>query len=391
MSNTEKTSMVGVLGASGYTGRLVVGECIRRGHRPIVIGRDGRRTREALEAAGIDVEREVADIRVADVEHIDDLRAVFGDLDVLLTTVGAFERLGHAVLEAAITTGTHYVDSTGEQSFMRWAYGERDDVARSSGVVAVPAAGFDFLPGDLLANLAAAAVGWTDEVHVAYAVRSPRGPLSAASGGTRRTIAELVDRPGVALDHGELVDERAGQSRRLAWFPRPVGPRHAAGIPGGEPITVPRHVPGVRTVRTYVAIPGWQAEALQFAGSLAGFGPARRLMTRALVRGTTGTTGPTADRRRSTRWGCVAEARGRDGVARAWAYGHDVYGLTAVAMVVVAEQLLEGVDGAGVLPPASLRPAAESLDLLATRSDLRWSIARPDDGPESGFDASGDH
>lgn len=367
--------LIGVFGAGGYTGRLVVAECIRRGHRPVVIGRDVARVRAALVDDAVDVEHELTAIRAADVTHPETLRAAFQDLAVVVTTVGPFDLLGHEVLDAAIDTGTHYVDVTGEQPFIRWAYGQRDAAVRAAGIVAVPAAGFEFLPGDLLADLAAGAVSWPDEVHVAYTVPSRGGVQRALSAGTRRTVLTLLDRPGVALERGELVEERAGEVRRLAWFPRPVGPRHAAGIPGGEPISVPRHVPGLRTVRTYLAVPGWQAELLQLAGNVARWGPTRRALVRVLGGGQ---GGPSPVRRRVTRWGVVAEAEGTDGVARAWAYGHDPYGLTATAAVVVGEAIMTGEVTPGVLPPAAVGAPGQLLDELARRSDLRWSVARPE-------------
>jgi short subunit dehydrogenase-like uncharacterized protein len=370
-----RPATLGVLGASGYTGRLVVAEGVRRGHAVVALGRDPNRVRSRLEADGIDVDGDLAGVRTADVGDPDGLRASLAGLEVLLTTVGPFDQLGRDVLDAAIDTGTHYVDVTGEQPFIRWAYDERDTAARAAGISAVPAAGFDFLPGDLLAGVAGAAGAEPAEIHVAYIVPGSGGLLRVASAGTRRTAATMLDRPGVALDRGELIEERIAEARRLAWFPRPVGPHHAAGIPGGEAISVPRHVLGVRTVRTYLAMPGWQAEATQVLGAAARWGPLRRRLTAVLERGS---GGPSEERRRTTRWGCVAEARGRDGVARAWAYGHDLYGLTATAMVVVGEALVEGGVGAGVVPPAAVGAPGEVLDRIAARSDLRWSVSRPD-------------
>lgn len=362
-----------VLGASGFTGRLVVAECLRQGHHPVLIGRDPQRIE-----ASIDNDVEVAAIRRADVGDPTALREALDGVDVVLTTVGPFAQLGHDVLDAAIDTGTHYVDSTGEQPFIHWALTERDVAARDAGVVAVPAAGFDFLPGDLLASLAAGAVAWPSQVHVAYTVPSSGRSARRVSAGTRRTISAQLGRPGLAFEHGELIEEMPFESRRLAWFPRPVGPRHAAGIPGGEALTVPRHVADVRTVRTYLAVPSWKAEFGQMGANLARWAPARRVIRRALERGS---SNPSPEVRTQTRWGCVAEVEGQDGVARAWAYGHDVYGLTAVSMVAVAEEILAREPLAGVRSPAAVSDPGELLDTIAARSDLRWSVARPEPEP----------
>ena len=47
-----------------------------------------------------------------------------GPGDVLVSTVGPFQRYGEAALSAAIDTGAHYVDSTGEAPFIRRVFGE---------------------------------------------------------------------------------------------------------------------------------------------------------------------------------------------------------------------------------------------------------------------------
>jgi short subunit dehydrogenase-like uncharacterized protein len=362
-----------VLGPSGYTGRLVVAECVRQGHRPILVGRDAARVRRVLDDEVPEFSH--PEVRLADVTDESALQAALQDVDLVITTVGPFDRLGRSVLDAAIATGTHYVDVTGEQPFLRWALTDRDVAANEAGVVAVPAAGFDFLPGDLLAALAAGAVSWPREVHVCYTIPSMVRFARRSSAGTRRSVAGLLGSRAVALEDEELAEELPFEHRRLAWFPRPVGPRHAASIPGAEPLTVPRHVPGVRTVRTYLAMAGWQAEVAQMGANAARWSPARRAARWFLERGE---GGPSEQVRTQTRWACVAEAEGRDGIGRAWAYGHDVYGLTAVAVVAVAEAILHGAPPAGVLSPAMIHQPGELLDTISARCDLRWALARPD-------------
>jgi hypothetical protein len=173
---------------------------------------------------------------------------------------------------------------------------------------------------------------------------------------------------------GSRRTERLGEARRLAWFPKPVGPRHAAGTPGIEALTLPARFPSLRVVRTYLAMPSWQAEATQFLGSVGRLPSLRAFLDRitADARG-----GPDEGMRAETRWGCVAEAAGRDGVARAWAYGHDIYGFTAVSSVLAASRVLEGDCPAGVIGAADLGEPALLLDALADATDLRWSVTRP--------------
>ncbi|MGH3441042.1 MAG: hypothetical protein ACRDUY_03150, partial [Nitriliruptorales bacterium] len=175
--------------------------------------------------------------------------------------------------------------------------------------------------------------------------------------------------------------------------------------PGAEPLLVPRHVPGVSEVRTYLALPGVAADAAQVAARLASTGPVKTLLRLLL---TLGPEGPSAARRQRTRWACVAEAvapraggddsqppvarawaRGGDKprdpvparrsnpppVARAWARGRDVYGLTGEIVALGADLLLrEGPRGRGVAAPAEAFDARGFLDELAAVTSLRWEL-----------------
>ena len=361
---------IALLGASGFVGSLVAGALAAEQTPFVAVGRSRDRLETAVRAAGAtDVS-----IRVADADDAASLRSVLQGVELAISAIGPFDRTGRAVVDAAIAAGVHLVDLAAEQPYLRWAVEERDDDARRAGVTVVPGAGFFGLPGDLLANIAAGAVRTPREVHVAY-ILPDRRMLGATSAGTRRTLATLLGEEGVAFDRGGPVSDLPGEARRLAWFPRPIGPAHAAGIPGGEPITVPRHIPGVRTVRTYLALPSWRAELLQMVANAARYEPVRRRLVRRLDRRS---GDPSEVRRTAIRWGCVAEVQGDDGVARAWAYGHDPYRLAAAAAVATAAAVLTGRADAGVLPPALAEGPSELLDELSVRTDLRWSIVRPE-------------
>lgn len=339
----------------------------RRGVPIVAAGRDPDRVERAV--AGVGTIEGVRRVDVTEPHTVDDLAA---DVDVLATTVGPFVELGQAPYEAAIRSGCHYLDSTGEQPFVRWAY--EHPMAGETSSTLIPACGFDSVPGDLLSAVAADSVEAPVEVHVSYLVRG-RGIVVSA--GTRRTIGELLPGGGVSYRDGELVDEGFAERRRLAWFPKPVGPHHAAGFPGCEPLMVPRHVPGVRDVGTYFALPTALAEAGQFMARLARFEPVQDVVRRLL---TLGPEHPSESTREGTRWGCVAEVRGEGRrIARAWAYGHDIYGFTAEMMALAAERLAAGDSrSVGASSPAQAFPVAEVLDELAVVTDMRWSVREPD-------------
>lgn len=363
-------------GATGELGRAVAGALDDRGLPFVPAGRSARRLRAVTDAFERARDPVVAGRPAG-------LAAAATDAAVLVSTVGPYLEHGRPLARAAVEAGTAYVDAAAEQPFVAWVHRELDAAARRHGVTAVPGAGLHSLIGDALVDAAApeSAAGGGDAsaraVHVAYAVPHRGGMLRALPRGARRSVARLLGRRGRTLVRGEERWELMGEARRLAWFPRPLGPHHAAGIPGGEVVMVPRHLPGVGAVRTYVALPTWQAELLQLAAGAARWQPVRRVLARVLERG----AGPDARARGAIRWACVAEVAGApddDGrdLARAWAYGHDPYATAAASVAMIAARVGAGDTPPGARAPAELAPGSRLLDELTTRTDLRWSVTR---------------
>ncbi|MCC5948126.1 MAG: hypothetical protein JJT89_06685 [Nitriliruptoraceae bacterium] len=274
--------------------------------------------------------------------------------------------------------------------------------AQADSPVVVPGAGLQPALGLLLAALAADATGDPVDVAVTYALPDDAWPVSGAGPARRRVAArELTDPPEV-LEDGTLLVEPLAEHRRLAWFPRPVGPRHAVAIPGTEPQLLADALPSLRTARTYLALPGWRAEWLQFAGNLARWEPTRRRLVARLERPS---DRDGEEHARQRRWACVVEARGAAGVARAWAYGRDPEQCTAQLAATLVGRLSDHLLGVPSRPvPADADPARAGavtsarathdrprerlpsqldrpgaiLDEVAAHTGMRWSIARPD-------------
>ncbi|GGI05104.1 hypothetical protein [Egicoccus halophilus] len=335
-------------------------------------GVTGRRLAESLQAAGHVVTRVPADADVAAV------RAAGADLAVLaVRDVADRAALMHRLVAAGTSVLDAGADALPSGGPADDAYERLDAAARAGGVVAVPAAGAGL--GDLLAAAAAEAVRGPREVHVCWAFPDRGGWRRALAPGYRATAAGRVTGPLSGPVEGRGVqEERTGEIRRLAWFPRPIGPAHAAVVPGPEAQAVPRHAPAVRVARTYLAMPAWRAELLQATATLARHPRVHRLIDRRWSPGGDPVVGPDA-----VRWACVAEAAGSDGVARAWANGRDPVGLGVGTVVALAAAVLAGHCDAGALPPARVDVPTALLDRLAAATRLRWSLIRPRpaDGP----------
>jgi len=335
-----------VYGASGYTGRLVVAEARRRGLDLVLSGRDGTKLR-ALARAG-----ETA--RAAALDDRDALRHAFAGAAAVINCAGPFTRYGEPVLRAAIDTGVHYVDTTGEQGWIRRVFERHDDAARAAEVAAIPAVGFDYVPGDLICRLVADGLEPLDELVLAYGVQG-----FGATRGTMHSALEAVRAEGPRRPR-----------RQSFTFPEPLGRQVMADYPCGEVVTVPRHT-RVRTLTPLITATAF-APSPALAGAvpfvlpglaLALRTPAKALLDLAIDRLP---EGPSEEDRRGARWTIAAVARGADGATRRGVVrGADVYGLTAVTAVHSAALLAApGFDRSGALSPASAFDPAAFLEAL---------------------------
>lgn len=327
-----------VLGGTGFTGRLVVEEARRAGLPLRLVGRR-RSALEELAQAG-------EDVRVADATDESALREAFGGASVVASLAGPFLDVGLAPVAAAVSVGAHYLDTTGEQAFARQVHERFADAP----VAVLSSFGFDYVPGDLAARLAAQQVeGPIDEIVVAYSVQGV-----GTSRGTRRTIATVMGQDQVTYLDGRLVPSRFGARTRKVRFP--FGVKTVVEWGGTEPLTVPRHTK-VRNVHSFLRAPA----AASLGGHLGPFlAPALRRLSRI------GPFGPSVESRRKSRFAVVAEATGPSGTGRAVLTGSDVYGLTARLIVQAAQALLAGeARGTGVLAPAEAFDARLLVERLA--------------------------
>ncbi|MFJ9867523.1 alpha/beta fold hydrolase [Streptomyces sp. NPDC101165] len=199
--DTNMTSRIVLLGASGYTGGLVLDAMLGRGLEPVLAGRNPT-TVSALAA-----QHGGLDHAVADADDPATVRKLLRPGGVLVTTVGPFERYGHSPARAAVEAGAHYIDSTGEVGFVRALRDRCHDRARETGSVLLPAFGYDYVPGILAGTLAARQGG--DAVRALDIGYFATGPLlHGLSQGTRATMRDGLTLPSARWNQRRLVEER---------------------------------------------------------------------------------------------------------------------------------------------------------------------------------------
>jgi short subunit dehydrogenase-like uncharacterized protein len=354
----SRTGPIVVYGASGYTGRLIARELARRGAELTLAGRD----RQKLESVAAALEAEPA-VAAVPLDDRDGLRGLLEGAGAVIACAGPFTLHGEPVLEAAVEAGTHYVDTTGEQPFIRAAFDRFGARAEEAGAALVSGMGFDYAPGDLIAALAAEGLGPLEEVTLAYSVRN-FGPTR----GTALSALEMMSAGDVEWVDGGYREADRSVGRGEFDFPSPIGRRRVGRYPAGEQITVPKHVE-TRAVRTLIdlrALMGVDLGPLA-APAMAAAGYAMQTPLRAAIAGLVDRLpeGPDEDARRAARYTIVCEARGAGGGRRGIVRGSDVYGITAVCTVEAALRMATpGFEGKGALAPAQAFDPADFLGTL---------------------------
>jgi short subunit dehydrogenase-like uncharacterized protein len=351
---------VAVYGATGYTGRLVAAELARRGAELVLAGRNA--TKLAALAAEMGAGARTAAVSLDDPGG---LRELLEPCAAVIACAGPFTVHGEPVLAAAADTGTHYLDTTGEQEFIARVFERYGERGERSGAALVSGMGFDYVPGDMIAALTAAGMMALDEIVIAYSVRG-----FGMSRGTMRSALRIAAGGDVEYRDGAWRPSSGGVGRGTWQFPPPVGTQRMIHYPSGEQITVPRHV-DVGTVSTmFSASTVMQSDRLAPAAS--GLMPFARLAMRTPLRRAGDALigrlpeGPGEGARKKSRFMIVCEARAPGGRRRRGTItGSDVYGLTA--FVIVHAALLAaapGYGGRGALAPSQAFDPRDFLSAL---------------------------
>lgn len=238
-----KDIKVVIYGASGYTGEHVMWKLAERGIPFIAAGRNRRRLEQRIAA-----QAELAGARYEIVEVGHDeaaLRRLFAGREIVVNLVGPFAQFGEPVIEAALASGCHYFDTSGEQD---WKILIRERYAKAfaeKGLLLSPACSAMWIAG-LLAAEAVLETPGIDSVDIVYAAA---GVPSAAS---TLSFMRMCCQPQFRLVHGRLD----------AWAPATNFPVAVPGVHeiltalpwsgGGESVFF-QDDPRVRNCQTLIA------------------------------------------------------------------------------------------------------------------------------------------
>jgi short subunit dehydrogenase-like uncharacterized protein len=335
---------IAIYGASGFTGGLIARELKELGADFLLAGRDARKLEPlSAELGGVP-------FKAVPVDDPDELREMLEPCSVVVACAGPFSLHGEPVVAAAADTGTHYLDTTGEQPFMRMVFDRYGERAAETGAALVSGMGFDYLPGDMIAALTADGMGSLEEIVLAYCVHG-----FAPTHGTALSGLEIMRGGDVVWSDGDWRPAPLSADGGRWRFPDPIGEQRMLRYPAGEQVTVPRHVETarVRTLLNGMVVPPRLMPLAVASSPLLGLAmrtPLRSAMG-ALIRRLP--AAPSEEDRKKARFTISCEARSKSGARRGIVRGGDVYGLTAVSLAHGALLCADpGYDRNGALAPA---------------------------------------
>ncbi len=150
MSQNRKFGVV-VYGATGYTGRLVC-EYLNNQYgvngdvKWAMAGRSERKLVQVRDEMGIPSD---VPFVIADAENPESVKQMVNSTQVVLTTVGPYQKYGSDLVRECSETGTDYVDLCGEPAWMHEMIAAHGETAKASGARIVFSCGFDSVPFDL--------------------------------------------------------------------------------------------------------------------------------------------------------------------------------------------------------------------------------------------------
>jgi short subunit dehydrogenase-like uncharacterized protein len=267
------------------------------------------------------------------------------------------------MIDACLTSRTHYLDITGELDVFLAAQRRHAD-AQAAGIVICPGVGFDVIPTDCLAAVLKQTLPDATHLVLAFDART------RASRGTARTMAESFlrgSRGGRVRRNGVIEEVPLAHSRRRVDFTG--GSAMTVAIAWGDLATAYIST-GIPNIETYVSMPPAAviaSRALNWARPLLAWAPVQKVLRRLANR----STGPSEEELRTGRsrfWGKVSNAAGDHRTARLETANG--YRLTADGTIMAVKFLLGHAPTGGYYTPSRLM-GARCVELLPGSTPIR--------------------
>ena len=135
-----------VFGASGFTGQIAV-KYLDKNYPTLNWAISGR-NKEKLMKISNDTNKK-PEIFIADSKNQDSLAEIAKKANVIASLAGPFNKYSNNLVHECLNHGTHYVDITGENLWVRDLIDKYHSKAVEKGVFIIPSCGYDSIPSDM--------------------------------------------------------------------------------------------------------------------------------------------------------------------------------------------------------------------------------------------------
>ena len=326
-----------IYGAYGYTGRLIVDECLEKGMKPLVAGRDAEKMKAFATKKDLEYE-------VFEVNQKSKLEKWLSKGDVVIHCGGPFIHTAKQMIEGCLATQTHYTDITGEYQVFDMAQTYSEE-AKSKGLMLLPGAGFDVVPSDCLA--AHLHEKLPDAVTLELAFMSQGGRLSR---GTTKTMIENMGDPQVIRKDGEYAYQIMGVSNKIIDFGESKS--ISIGITWGD-ISTAFFSTGIPNIEVFTGTTNEQLAKVKRMGKISFLLKSKMVKNFLKNMLDKKPDGPSEERRQGAQmmlWGKVSNGKKEVEARLSTPNG---YTLTAITSVLIVEKIMSGMFKPGFQTPSS--------------------------------------
>src|SRR5215471_6411991 len=238
-------------GAYGLTGRLIVDEALRRGHRPILAGRDAAKLQQLQRVTGLATAH-------LPLDRASGLRAALSELRCVVLAAGPYEVTGPLMRAACLDARCSYLDINAAVDDFRDAL-DRDEAARAAGMAVIPGVGYGVVFGECLAAQTTRLVPGATYLRLSLATET-EGRSRAAT----LSVAQALARGGLEVHAGELRNRPLAFSTWHAPNQQPF-----AAMPMAEVVAAQRST-AVPNIVTGIPMSGAAALVVRAAGAWIG-------------------------------------------------------------------------------------------------------------------------
>lgn len=176
------------------------------------------------------------------------LRNAIKDYDVVVNATGPFYKTAQHVLEACIEEEIDYVDVADDSSAVEILL-KYDDQCKDAGITALICQGVSPGTTNILALLGSKQLDQTDEIHTNWIVSAISESNDERSlGSTLYHALEMATGTNPQFLDGEMTEVESATGTKHVQFIAPKKPYPVHYLGHGEPLTLAKNIPNVKTV-----------------------------------------------------------------------------------------------------------------------------------------------